>query len=155
MTAKGYPDLATLRFLRMVLDHSSYSGPIFGLFDFDPYGIEILRCYLVGSKVSQGDPKNSIPEMKWLGVKFDQVANVKHDTILTLTDKDRAKAGNMIEATTMMAGGVIPGLEECRSQLQRMLMTIKKAEIQTMESTFGLISWLEDEMLVDVWNGGW
>ena len=137
----------------MVLDHKSYSGPIFGLFDFDPYGVEILRCYRAGSKVSQGDPRNSVPEMKWIGVKLRDVVTLASDA-LVLTSKDRESAVGMIEAMTFESGDAVPGLEGCRAQLQGMLLAGKKAEIQTIDNVFGLQSWLEDEMVMRVLEAG-
>ncbi|RVX66221.1 hypothetical protein B0A52_10148 [Exophiala mesophila] len=46
VTAKGYPDLSTRKFLRMVCDGLSPPVPLWGLFDLDPDGMRILKCYL-------------------------------------------------------------------------------------------------------------
>jgi meiotic recombination protein SPO11 len=134
-----------LQFLRQVIDHRSFSGPVFGLFDFDPYGIEILRCYRIGSKVSQGDPKFSIPEMQWLGIKADQVVHLVEGGI-KLGERDREKATNMLKAMNLDGGQVVAGLQDCRAELQRMLYTQRKAEIQTVEKDIDLIFWLKEEM---------
>ena len=135
--------------MRTILDHESFRGPIFGLFDFDPYGIEILRCYRAGCKVSLGNPQSKVPEIRWIGVKLHHVAGIDRNC-LALTSKDQDRAVSMLEVMTLQSGDVVPGLEECRAELQKMLMARRKAEIQTVDSVLGLRRWLEDEMLVDV-----
>ncbi|RMD43658.1 hypothetical protein DV735_g1479, partial [Chaetothyriales sp. CBS 134920] len=147
--AKGFPDLATLRFLRMVLDHPAFSGPIFGLFDMDPYGLEILRCYRTGSKISLGDAQKRVPEMQWLGLRLEHLAK-KDVTMLALTMKDRSRAKKMLETMTLANGEVVPGTAECRVEAQRMLMAGKKAEIQTAESVMDMATWLEETMMTAV-----
>ncbi|RMZ88035.1 hypothetical protein DV736_g4730, partial [Chaetothyriales sp. CBS 134916] len=149
MTAKGFPDLATLRFLRMVLDHPVFSGPIFGLLDMDPYGIEILRCYRTGSKISLGDTQSRVPEMQWLGLRLEHLAE-KDAAVLELTMRDRSRARKMLESMTLMNGEVVPGTADCRAEAQRMLMAGKKAEIQTAESVMGIARWLEERMATAV-----
>ena len=50
VTGKGYPCLATREFLvglRLLQRFSKF----YGLFDFDPYGLEIFSVYKYGSKV--------------------------------------------------------------------------------------------------------
>ncbi|RMZ79734.1 hypothetical protein DV738_g3269, partial [Chaetothyriales sp. CBS 135597] len=145
LQAKGFPDLATLHFLRMVLDNPTFSGPVFGLFDMDPYGLEILRCYRTGSKISLGNTHKTVPEMRWLGLKLEHLAT-KDVTVLGLTMKDRSRAKNMLEIMTLANGEVVPGTAECRVEAQRMLMAGKKAEIPTAESVVDMARWLEDEM---------
>jgi hypothetical protein len=146
--AKGYPDLATLRFLRTVCSNHEFSGQIFGLFDFDPYGIDIFRCYRAGSKVALGSSSYCIAEMKWIGVKSQHISSM-HGLALTLSNKDHERVRGMLEAMTLESGMPVPGLEECRVELQRMIMLRKKAEIQTVGPIDDLILWLEQEMSAD------
>ena len=49
VTGKGYPCLATREFLVSI--KLQFSVLFFGLFDFDPYGMEIFSVYKYGSKV--------------------------------------------------------------------------------------------------------
>ncbi|KAG9306978.1 hypothetical protein G9A89_000892 [Geosiphon pyriformis] len=68
ITGKGYPDLATRQLVKLIADQikrnppnwkkidHGYAGqtsiPILGLFDNDPYGIDIFSVYRCGSTVS-------------------------------------------------------------------------------------------------------
>ncbi len=45
---RGQPDVATRLFLKKL---SGLGIPILGLFDADPYGVEILSVYTTGSRV--------------------------------------------------------------------------------------------------------
>ena len=103
--------------------------------------------------MSLGDPKGRLPEMRWLGVKLEQIAGLNGEG-LNLTSKDQERAVCLLEAMTLEEGYAIPELEDCRTELQKMLVARKKAEIQTVDSVFGLKRWLEDEMIVDVLDAG-
>ncbi|CAP73361.1 uncharacterized protein PODANS_2_7480 [Podospora anserina S mat+] len=66
--AKGFPDLATRRFLSVV--HSMRpSLVIFGLADFDPDGISIVRTYQNGSRRLEHENEATVPSLCWLGIK--------------------------------------------------------------------------------------
>ncbi|KAK4656813.1 endodeoxyribonuclease [Podospora pseudocomata] len=68
ITAKGFPDLATRRFLSVV--HSMRpSLVIFGLADFDPDGISIVRTYQNGSRRLEHENEATVPSLCWLGIK--------------------------------------------------------------------------------------
>ncbi len=46
---RGYPDLATRTFLKRL--EAEFNLPMFALVDADPYGLEIVCTYALGSKV--------------------------------------------------------------------------------------------------------
>ncbi|KAH7152025.1 Spo11/DNA topoisomerase VI subunit A [Dactylonectria estremocensis] len=72
ITAKGYPDLTTRSFLNLV--HSTKPQlPILGLVDFDPDGINILRCYRYGSQKLAHEAYVCTPAIIWLGIKSRQL----------------------------------------------------------------------------------
>ncbi|KAK4224273.1 meiotic recombination protein rec12 [Podospora fimiseda] len=72
ITAKGFPDLATRRFLSLL--HSIRPELLlFGLVDFDPHGIAILRTYKYGSQRLEHEVGATIPGMKWLGIKSSDI----------------------------------------------------------------------------------
>lgn len=65
---KGYPDLVTRSFLNMV--HTIRpTMPIHALVDFDPDGINIMRCYKWGSAALEHEEALELPSLRWLGVK--------------------------------------------------------------------------------------
>jgi len=59
VTGKGYPCLATREFLVALLRQFDLS--FYGLFDYDPYGIEIYSVYKYGSKVMLLDISLAVP----------------------------------------------------------------------------------------------
>ncbi|KIW29464.1 uncharacterized protein PV07_05278 [Cladophialophora immunda] len=147
VTAKGYPDIATRYFLRRLLDHSPSSIPVFGLFDWDPDGVGILKCYLYGSRNLAQEHGCNIPEMRWVGLKAEDVA--LHQAIgnptVPLSRRDRMAAVGLLASQEWhdQTGTVLPGLQEAVTEVQRMLMLNRKAEIQSLdEGQGGLEDWL-------------
>jgi len=152
--AKGYPDLATRQFLRFVLDHSATPLPIFCLVDWDPDGIQILKCYLYGSKNLAREQVCNIPEMKWLGMKADALApGDGAQTSMPLSMRDRTLALSMLTNQEWRNGSgiVLPGLLEGTNELRRMLMLNRKAEIQILDDREGgLERWLTNRLAIEL-----
>ncbi|CAJ2506525.1 Uu.00g006550.m01.CDS01 [Anthostomella pinea] len=72
VTAKGYPDLATRRFLHVV--HSAFPHlPAYALVDFDPHGIAIMRTYKHGSLSLAHEVAVDVPGLSWLGPKSHDI----------------------------------------------------------------------------------
>lgn len=147
--AKGYPDLATREFLGSLQQHNSFLS-VFGLFDFDPYGIDILKCYRYGSKASASAPTTAIPGMRWTGIKSKDLIHGKTDGIRGVLDEnDRNRAQNML--STFRVGTTsfrpVPGLEDCAEELRRMLMLNQKAEIQLVDDQRLLADWVVGELM--------
>ncbi|KAI1622038.1 meiotic recombination protein SPO11 [Exophiala viscosa] len=154
VTAKGYPDLATRHFLRFVLDHSETPLPIFCLIDWDPDGIQILKCYLYGSKNLAREHVCNIPELKWLGLKADDVAPGDGVQIsMPLSMRDRVIALSMLTSQEWRDGSDIslPGLVDAMNELRRMLMLNRKAEIQSLDDREGgLERWLTNRLAIEL-----
>ncbi|KIX09707.1 uncharacterized protein Z518_00788 [Rhinocladiella mackenziei CBS 650.93] len=147
LTAKGYPDLATRKILRLLLNHARPSTQVFGLFDWDPDGIRMLKCYLYGSKNLAQEHNCNTPELKWLGLKVEDVVSFGHpdEPSMLLTTRDRITAISMLASEEWRdgSGAVLPDLRETMAELQRMLMLNRKAEIQILdERKGGLQDWL-------------
>ncbi|CAG8462382.1 9350_t:CDS:10 [Ambispora gerdemannii] len=80
ITGKGYPDVATRHLVKLLADqkisNTSQSStntqnefPILGLFDNDPYGVEIFFVYKFGSTSMSFDNENlATPNLRWLGL---------------------------------------------------------------------------------------
>ena len=74
--AKGFPDIATRRFLSVL--HTVRPGlALFALVDYDPHGIAILRTYTVGSKRLDHEQDITVPAMKWLGIRSTDILKNK------------------------------------------------------------------------------
>lgn len=147
MQGKGYPDLASRCFLRACLDcecwNSTSHPPIFGLFDCDPYGISILQTYRQGSIALAHEHASTVPEMRWLGMRVDDVIRgaTDDDTLMLLSLVDRGRIRAVLRRQTDEADVV---LRECSSELRKMLMLNVKAEIQLLDDRpGGLLGWLE------------
>ena len=149
--AKGYPDLATKNFLRRILDHAPSPIPVLGLFDWDPDGVNILKCYLYGSKKLVQEHDCDIPEMRWIGLKAEDVV-WSHDAdrvSMALTQRDRVAASSMLASQEWQddSKDTLPGLVEAVVQLRRMLILNRKAEIQSLDETSGgLVDWLTETL---------
>jgi meiotic recombination protein SPO11 len=159
--AKGYPDIASRKFLWQLADHSPHI-PIYALVDFDPDGIAIMSTYKYGSyrlahenETSNSTPMLNLPKLRWLGVQSHHVCRApatECDTdtgsrtmldaqgLLRLTPRDRRKATSMLEWDVCTENGPEPAW---RRELQTMLMLNVKAETQVLEELpGGVICWL-------------
>lgn len=151
LQAKGYPDLQTRSFLRRVLDISALLSPIpiFGLFDGDPDGLEILRCYKSGSDALAQEAIYNLPEVKWLGVdvcEFLGNPQVMNEAV-ALTFRDRNRAKGMLSRIHVRDASAQTAVT--KRMLQTMLMLGKKMEIQALSKIDGgLCGWLEKVVTV-------
>ncbi|KAK5656763.1 hypothetical protein OQA88_4311 [Cercophora sp. LCS_1] len=75
ITGKGYPDLATRRFLH-TLHAMRPQINIFALVDFDPPGIAILRNFQYGSKRLKHEENSTVPDIKWLGIRSSDLGSI-------------------------------------------------------------------------------
>jgi meiotic recombination protein SPO11 len=161
--AKGYPDIASRRFLKYVADHSP-RVEMLALVDYDPDGIAILSTYKYGSYrlahenvTTGGTTTLSLPRLRWLGVRGHQISRapvtkpdkgdndlVDAQGLMKLTARDRNKARQMLEWNLCSEGGPEP---EWRRELQMMLMLNIKAEMQILEEfPGGLPKWLVHQL---------
>ncbi|PKS07235.1 hypothetical protein jhhlp_005837 [Lomentospora prolificans] len=135
--------------------------PIYALLDFDPDGINILRCNKWGSTALQHEQKATVPRLRWLGIQSDDIMSILNSNYsfgIGRRDLDhatgssfnltsvlaKATIGQLIAltandwklATRLLVGLPTMGLdmdtEEVRRELQLMLMMNLKAEIQVM-----------------------
>ena len=73
------------------------------------------------------------------------VANHSADApFMTMPAKDRKRASNILEACSMRGGRVVEELQDCRGELQRMLVLNGKAEIELLEDR--LSAWVEHKI---------
>ncbi|KAK3297443.1 Spo11/DNA topoisomerase VI subunit A [Chaetomium fimeti] len=74
ITAKGFPDLTTRRFLS-VLSTLRPELELFVLVDFDPHGVAIMRTYRYGSRRLDHEENATAPKLRWLGIISDDIFN--------------------------------------------------------------------------------
>ncbi|KAK0076467.1 hypothetical protein PV325_005312 [Microctonus aethiopoides] len=89
ITGKGYPDVATRVFIKMLVDNISL--PIFILVDANPHGFEIMCVYKYGSINLWWENENLIcPTINWIGFYPSELIGL-HLPRLPLTDNDKMK----------------------------------------------------------------
>ncbi|MFX0065963.1 MAG: hypothetical protein ACFFC7_27675 [Candidatus Hermodarchaeota archaeon] len=129
ITGKGQPDLATRMFVHRL--RYELGLPIFGLMDADPYGLDILRVYTMGSKsLSFETPKLAVTDMKWLGVLPSDISrfNLSPSVLLNMTDQDMKRGNDMKKEI------FIQSRSRWIEEIDVMLKTKKKAEIEALTS---------------------
>ncbi|KAK0510386.1 hypothetical protein JMJ35_006818 [Cladonia borealis] len=153
ITAKGYPDLSTRAFLRLLsTSHHPHSPPppIYALADFDPDGIAITSTYKHGSyNLSHENEELVVPSMRWMGIQSKDVLERNGEEckgLLRLSGRDRKKAVKMLENSEWLKE---EGVErEWRRELQVMLMLNVKAEMEVLsERVGGVEGWVEERLL--------
>ena len=163
LQAKGYPDLASRRFLCGLVERSPHL-PVFALVDLDPDGIAIMSTYKFGSYrlaheglAMKDTPGLALLNLRWLGVTSSHISRFPTGTsstapngiaklrgLMKLTARDRAKASRMLEWDMCAEEGLEQGWRE---ELQRMLMLNIKAEMQILdELPGGIVQWIRNEL---------
>ncbi|KAL8858563.1 MAG: hypothetical protein Q9178_004857 [Gyalolechia marmorata] len=156
-TAKGYPDVSTRVFLRLLSISSHPLPSIYALVDFDPDGISIMSTYKHGSLTLSHENANlRCPIIRWLGVKSGDLDFRESTTgpsgageedikgLLWLTKRDRKKAVKMLGQEICEEYGVE---QEWRRELQVMLMLNLKVEMEILSQRKGGVEgWVEDKL---------
>lgn len=129
ITARGQPDVATRALLRRL--RLELGLPVLALVDADPYGLQILSTYLNGSKNMSFDSANLVtPDIRWLGVRPSDLERYQlpEQVLLDMTENDIKTGRRLLEEDFVRnnAGWT--------RELQRMLKTKKKAEIQSLNA---------------------
>ena len=149
VTGKGYPDVATRAFLR-ILSHPTPSNgfcspPVYSMVDLDPDGLAIHSVYKYGSlALSHENAALRVPQLEWLGLRDKHLKLCSSDLhasqgLLALTAQDRKKAVNMIERGQLGDSNCLVGME-CVRVMQNILMLNLKAEMQILEASPGLMT---------------
>ncbi len=105
-----------------------------------------MQTYRQGSIALAHEQASTVPEMKWLGVRLDDVVTGAADDapLLPLSPVDRERIRAMLARQVADADVV---QRQCFSELQKMLVLNVKAEIQILdERPGGLVQWLEGKI---------
>ena len=153
--AKGYPDLSTRAFLRLLSNSANFRTPpppIYAFVDFDPDGIAIMSTYKHGSvNLSHENANHVVPDIRWLGLRscdiHDEKTVEESKGLLKLKNRDRKKAVKMLEKGLLAENGAEM---EWRHELQVMLMLGVKAEMEVLaEREGGVERWLDGRLLAE------
>ncbi|KAF5187311.1 Type 2 dna topoisomerase 6 subunit a [Thalictrum thalictroides] len=141
ITGRGYPDVSTRRFLRLLIEKLCL--PVYCLVDCDPYGFDILTIYRFGSMEMAYDAKSlRVPEIRWLGAFPSDSENYQlpEQCLFPLTEEDKKKAEAMLLRCYLQHE-----VPQWRSELQVMLQRGVKFEIEALSVVS--ISFLSDEYI--------
>ncbi|OAX77208.1 hypothetical protein ACJ72_08495, partial [Emergomyces africanus] len=160
---KGYPDLCTRAFLHLLsqipppasgaLLPSRNPPPVYVLVDSDPDGMAIMSTYKYGSKAQAHENMNlAVQSIRWLGLQASEVVSSgldldRHDddVLIPLTLRDRKKAQDMLARSPVFAADEPE--PAWRGELQHMLMSNVKAEIESLyEREGGIQGWLDRKL---------
>ncbi|KAL9230004.1 hypothetical protein vseg_005407 [Gypsophila vaccaria] len=92
ITGRGYPDIPTRRFLRLLTEKLHI--PVYGLMDSDPYGFDILATYRFGSLEMAYDAELlRIPDIYWLGAftSDSERYEIPSQCLLPLSTEDKKR----------------------------------------------------------------
>jgi meiotic recombination protein SPO11 len=107
-----------------------------------------MHTYRQGSIALAHEESSTVPEMKWLGMRLDDVVvDAATDApLLPLTLTDRERIRGILARQSSDADSV---QQQCFLELQKMLVLNVKAEIQLLDDRPGGIGhWLEER----IWN---
>ncbi|KAF9610897.1 hypothetical protein IFM89_025431 [Coptis chinensis] len=141
ITGRGYPDVSTRRFLRLLIEELAL--PAYCLVDCDPYGFDILAIYRFGSMEMGYDAKLlSVPEIRWLGA-FPSDSDkylLPEQCLLPLTAEDKRKAEAILLRCYLQQE-----VPQWRLELEAMLQRGVKFEIEAL--SVSSLSFLSDEYI--------
>ncbi|MFW9991218.1 MAG: hypothetical protein ACFFD4_04085 [Candidatus Odinarchaeota archaeon] len=129
ITASGQPDLATRMFVKKIREDLEL--PIMGLMDADPYGLDILRVYTIGSKqMSLETSELAVVDIKWLGLLPSDLDsyNISSNVRIPMTKTDTKRAEDLLDEDFVKAR------PEWKKEIEIMIDTKEKAEIQALAS---------------------
>jgi meiotic recombination protein SPO11 len=101
ITAKGMPDIATRAFVWRL--HTELRLPVFGLSDWNPYGLGIMLSYKSGSETRGAEGNAFNVPLRWLGLHYDDIERfqVPDAAWQPLTQRDISRARGLLQHPTV------------------------------------------------------
>ncbi|KAF5571278.1 meiotic recombination SPO11 [Fusarium phyllophilum] len=121
--------------------------PLLGLFDYDPDGVKILRCYQHGSERLSHEADLGIEALRNYGQPSHvSITSIQcRDPVTYLNGRERAAAISTLKKASLHSPNELEG-SELRLELQLMMMLGVKAEIEWLDESGDLCSWLDGEI---------
>nr|GEW12838.1 meiotic recombination protein SPO11-2 [Tanacetum cinerariifolium] len=123
ITAKGYPDLAT-RFLLHRMSQAFPEIKILGLVDWNPAGLAILCTFKYGSIGMGLEAYRYACNVKWLGIRKDDLDIIPEESLLPLKPKDLQIAKSLTSSEILQ--------DNYKEELAVMAQRGRKAEIEAL-----------------------
>ncbi|HUT81765.1 MAG TPA: hypothetical protein VMZ29_11235 [Candidatus Bathyarchaeia archaeon] len=149
LTGSGQPNVATRIFLRRMSHNLQL--PVLAVMDSDPFGLDILRVYGLGSKaLSYESYELATPNIQWLGVRPSDLDkyNLPQNTRLPMSKMDINRARQMMEERFVK---IRP---DWTKELKLMIETKQKAEIQALASR-GIKFFTDEYLPTKIETGDW
>ncbi len=133
VTAKGFPDAATRKFLHLLkraLDATRPEGArFFGLMDWNPSGTWILSTYSVARDDGGGvrDAVECVVPLTWIGLREEDLCLLPERALLDLTERDVSLIRNALDSSDERHP-----LKPYARELSTMRRMGKKAEIEAL-----------------------
>ncbi|ELT88325.1 hypothetical protein CAPTEDRAFT_89794 [Capitella teleta] len=127
ITGKGFPDVNTRLFVRLLWQH--FRLPTLCLVDADPHGLEIMSTYKYGSKAQSFEANHlTVPSLRWLGILPSEVQRLIPSTngLMQLTERDIKKANELLTRPYLSAQPL------WKTEIEYLIKTKMKAEIQCL-----------------------
>ncbi|CAH9063916.1 unnamed protein product [Cuscuta epithymum] len=148
ISGRGYPDVSTRRFLRLLTEKLCL--PTYCLVDCDPYGFDILATYKFGSMQMAHDANFlRIPEIRWLGafpLDCDSYC-IPQQCLLPLTEEDKKRVQTMLQRCYVQRE-----VPKWRIELELLLQKGVKFELEALSACS--LSFLTDVYLPSNIQGG-
>lgn len=129
LTASGQPDMATRMFIKRM--YQELNLPVLGFLDADPYGLDILRVYSIGSKALSFEAMElAVPDIRWLGLLPSDIKEyqIPKSVLIKMTGNDIKRADDLLKED------FVKSRPEWEKQIRIMKDTGYKAEIQALAS---------------------
>ena len=96
VTGMGVPDIATRALVHKL--RGSLDVPVYGLVDWNSWGVGVLLCYKVGSARLGLEAVRYTVDVKWIGLRSSQVDRLELPASCRqpLTDRDRRRAEGLL-----------------------------------------------------------
>ncbi|KAK9927120.1 hypothetical protein M0R45_024321 [Rubus argutus] len=123
ITAKGYPDIAT-RLLLHRMSRAFPDLPILALVDWNPAGLAILCTFKFGSIGMGLEAYRYACNVKWLGLRGDDIEHIPAQALVPLKPKDIQIAKSLMSSHMLQ--------ESYREELTLMVESGQRAEIEAL-----------------------
>ncbi|KAM5572354.1 meiotic recombination protein SPO11-2 [Rosa sericea] len=123
ITAKGYPDIAT-RLLLHRLSRAFPDLPILALVDWNPAGLAILCTFKFGSIGMGLEAYRYACNVKWLGMRADDMDLIPAEALVPLKPKDIQIAKSLMSSDMLQ--------ERYKEELTLMVESGQRAEIEAL-----------------------
>lgn len=131
LQAKGYPDLITRSFLNLV-HMTNPQLPILGLMDFDPDGVNILKCYRYGSQKLAHEINARTPEIRWLGIKSSQLMHIHGAENVNLSPDQASSQDSQSSAFTLATTRTAVSSTSCQDPIMYLSSRDRRAAVSAL-----------------------